>query len=228
MHYYLVNISTLRTIYFLISESHLNYCSFMVSESSCNWISLRIINFQPCNSHSSPLFKKVLFWNSQTKLIYKTLYLSVNPSITFYLLFSITGYFHLINTINYETSWSSLDNFISLLTKLTLKNYTDAWNNSQKFLKIYLRHLLPSKIKKILSHAYFPNYWNELSSFRYFKSMLDNFSNFASSIAICFNFFSLLLFYDIHFLPGFPSIYWTKLLLLSTQLLLHEIVPIQS
>ena len=191
---------------------------------------LRIINFQPCNSHSSPLFKKVLFWNSQTKLIYKTLYLSVNRSITFYLLFSITGYFHLITTINYETSWSSLDNLHkpSYKTNTYGKNSIDAWNNWQKFLKISLRHLLPSKIKKILSHAYFPNYWNELSSFRYFKSMLDNFSNFASSIAICFNFFSLLLFYNIHFLSGFPSIYWTKLLLLSTQLLLHEIVPIQS
>ena len=143
---------------------------------------LRIINFQPCNSHSSPLFKKVLFWNSQTKLIYKTLYLSVNPSITFYLLFSITGYFHLITTINYETSWSSLDNLHkpSYKTNTYGKNSIvvsaiNAWNNSQKFLKISLRHLSPHKIKKILSDAFFSKYWNELSTFRYFKLMLDDF-----------------------------------------------------
>ena len=44
---------------------------------------------------------------------------------------------------------------------------------------------------------------------------------------ICFSLFSLLLlFYNIHFLPGLPLIYWKKLLLLSTQVLLHEIVSI--
>ena len=196
---------------------------------------LRIINFQPCNSHSSPLFKKVLFWNSQTKLIYKTLYLSVNPSITFYLLFSITGYFHLITTINYETSWSSLDNLHkpSYKTNTYGKNSIivsaiNAWNDSQKFLKISLRHLSPNKIKKILPDANFANYWNELSTFRYFKFMLDNFSNFASSIFVLI-FSPYCCYFIIYiFLSGFPLIYWTKLLLLSTQLLLHEIVPIQS
>ena len=62
----LVNSSILRTIYFAISESHLNYCSLAWSQN-CNAINhlvilqkkpLRIINFEPRNSHSSPLFKK--------------------------------------------------------------------------------------------------------------------------------------------------------------------------
>ena len=73
----LVNNSILRTIYFSIFESHLNYCSLVWSQNchAFNWLvalqkkALRIINFQPSNSHSSPLFKIVLFWNSQTKLI---------------------------------------------------------------------------------------------------------------------------------------------------------------
>ena len=54
-----------RTIYFAIFESHLNYCC-LVWSLNCNAINrlviiqkkaLRIINFQPHNSHSSPLFK---------------------------------------------------------------------------------------------------------------------------------------------------------------------------
>ena len=47
--------------------------------------------------------------------------------------------------------------------------------HTQKLLKISLRHLSPNKIKKILSDAFFSKYWNELSTFRYFKLMLDDF-----------------------------------------------------
>ena len=56
---------------------------------------------------------------------------------------------------NYETSWSSLDNLHkpSYKTNTYGKNSIvvraiNAWNNSQKFLKISLRHLSPNKIKK--------------------------------------------------------------------------------
>ena len=66
---------------------------------------------------------------------------------------------------NYETSWFSLDNLYksSCKTNTYGKNSIvviaiNAWNNSQKFLKISLRHLSPNKIKKILSDAYFANY----------------------------------------------------------------------
>ena len=65
--------------------------------------------------------KKVLFWNSQIKLLYKTLYLSVNPEIIFYFLFLflMTGsYFHLTNTIM-NLLGLPLAIFIRLLTKLT-------------------------------------------------------------------------------------------------------------
>ena len=64
-----VNSSILRTIYFAIFESHLNYCCLVWSQNhnSINRLviiqkkAFRIINFQPRNSHSSPLFKKFFF-----------------------------------------------------------------------------------------------------------------------------------------------------------------------
>ena len=67
----------------------------------------------------------------------------------------MTGsYFHLTNAINYETSWFSLGNLHkpSYKTNTYSKNSIvvsaiNAWNNSQKLLKIYLRHLFPNKIK---------------------------------------------------------------------------------
>ena len=148
---------------------------------------LRINNFQPRNSHSSPLFKKssiLKFWdkvNLENPLFVSKSINNLLPSLfNNWFLFSSDQH-------NYETSWSSLDN----LHKPSYKTNTyidvsaiNAWNNSQKFLKISLRHLSPNKIKKILSDAYFANYWNELSTFRYFKFMLDNFSNFGSSVYI--------------------------------------------
>ena len=60
------NSPILRTIYFAIFESHLNYCCLVWSQN-CNAIKrlvilqekpFRIINFQPCNSHSGPRFKR--------------------------------------------------------------------------------------------------------------------------------------------------------------------------
>ena len=126
---------------------------------------LRIINFQPCNSHSSPLFKKrsVLKFSDKVNLE-STLFVckSINnllPSLfNNWFLFSSDQH-------NYETFWFSLDNLHkpSYKTNTYGKNYIvvsaiNAWNNSQKFLKISLRHLSPNKIKKILSDAYFANY----------------------------------------------------------------------
>ena len=123
----LINSSILRTIYFSIFESNLNYCSFEWSQN-CNVINrlvvlqkkaLRIINFSHVTLTIILCSKKVLFCNSQIKLIQKTHYLSVNPSIIFYLLFSMTGsYFHLTNTIM-KLLGLPLAIFTSLLAKLS-------------------------------------------------------------------------------------------------------------
>ena len=65
---------------------------------------------------------------------------------------------------NYETSWSSLGSLHKpYKTNLYGNNFIivsaiNAWNNSQKLLKISLRHLSPNKIKKILSDAFFSKY----------------------------------------------------------------------
>ena len=184
----------------------------------------------PRNSHSSPLFKKISILKFSDKVnLENTLFVSTSISNLLPSLFN-NWFLFSSDQHNYETSWSSLDN----LHKPSYKTNTyidvsaiNAWNNSQKFLKISLRHLSPKKIKKNLSDAYFANYWNELST-RYFKFMLDNFSNFSSSIFVLIFSPSRRYFIIYIFLSGFPLIYWTKLLLLSTQLLLHEIVLIQS
>ena len=167
---------------------------------------LRIINFQPHFSHSSPLFKKsfILKFSGEVNLE-NTLFVSKSINNLLASLFNNCFLFS-SDQHNYESSWSSLGN----LHKHSYKTNTygnnsivvsaiNAWNNSQKLLKIYLRHLSPNKIKKILSDAYFANYWNELSTFRYFKFMLDDFSDFASSIfVLIFSPCCVLLFYNIH------------------------------
>ena len=64
-----VNSCILRTICFAIFESHHNYCCLVCSQNhnAINRLviipkkALRIINFQPHNSDSGPLFKKIFF-----------------------------------------------------------------------------------------------------------------------------------------------------------------------
>ena len=143
---------------------------------------LRIINFQPHNSHSSPLLKRSFILKFSDKVtLENTLFISKSinnllPSIfNDWFLFSSDQH-------NYENSCSSLGNLHKPFykTKLYGKNSiivsaTNAWNNPQKLLKISLRHLFPNKIKKILSDAFFSKYWNELSAFRYIKLTLDDF-----------------------------------------------------
>ena len=56
----------LRSIYFVIFDSHLSYCCLVRAQnfSSIKQIlilqkkAVRVINFQPRNSHTSPLFKQ--------------------------------------------------------------------------------------------------------------------------------------------------------------------------
>ena len=126
---------------------------------------LRIINFQPFNSHSSPLFKKssILKFSDNVNLE-NTLFVSKSINNLLPSLFN-NWFLFSSDQHNYETSWSSLDNLHkpSYKTNTYGKNSIvvsaiNAWNNSQNFLKISLRHLSPNKIKKILSDAYFANY----------------------------------------------------------------------
>ena len=185
-----VNSSILRTLYFAIFESHHNYRCLVWSQN-CNTVNrlvilqkklLELLTFSHVTLTLVLYSKEVLFWNSQIKLLKKTLFFvskcinNLLPSLfNDWFLFSSDQH-------NHETSWSSLGNLhkLSYKTDLYGKNYIivsaiNVWNNSQELFKISLRHLSPNKIKKILSDAFFAKYWNELSTFRYFKLMLADF-----------------------------------------------------
>ena len=103
----------------------------------------------------------------------------------------MTGfYFHLTNTIM-KLLGLTIAIFISLLTKLLfmgrilLLQVQLMFGITQKLLKISLRrHLSPNKIKKTMSDAFFAKYWNNCQISYIFKLMLDDFSNFASSISV--------------------------------------------
>ena len=109
-----------------------------------------------CNSHSSPLFKKSFIlkflgnFNLENTLFISKSINSFLPSVfSDWFLFSSDQY-------NYETSWSYHGNLQkpSYKTNIYDKNSIivsaiNAWNNSQKHLKISLRHLSPNKIKKL-------------------------------------------------------------------------------
>ena len=125
---------------------------------------LRIINFQRRNSQSSPLFKRSFILKLSDKVTLGNSYFSkpINnllPSLfNDWFLFSSDQH-------NYKTSCSTLGNLHkpSYQTNLYGKNSIivsaiDAWNNSQRLLKVSLRNLSPNKIKRILSDAFFSKY----------------------------------------------------------------------
>ena len=138
---------------------------------------------------------------------------------------------------NYKTSWFSLGSLHkpSYKTNIYGKNSIivsaiKACNNPRKLLKISLRHLFPNKIKKkkkIVS-CLFCKLLKWIVNFQILQIDARWFSNFARSIFVL-PFSSCCCYFIMYiFLSGLSLIYWTKLLLLSTQVLLHEIVPIQS
>ena len=97
----LVNSYVFRTIYFAVFESNLNYCSLAWSQdfNAINRLVILQKKLLELWTFSYVVFtlvfysKKVSFLNSQLKLIWKRLYLLVNPSTIFYLLFSMTDFY---------------------------------------------------------------------------------------------------------------------------------------
>ena len=160
-----VNSFILRTITFPIFESNLNYCLFVWSQSlnAINSLvilqnrALRNINFQPRNSHSSPLFRKSFILKFLNKVnLENTLFVNKFISNVLSSLFNDWFLFS-SDQHNYETFWSYHGNLHkpSYKTNMYGKNSVvvsaiNAWNNSQKFLQIFLTNLSPNKIKKIL------------------------------------------------------------------------------
>ena len=123
---------------------------------------LRIINLQPRSSYSSPLFKTSFILKFSDKVtLENTLFVSRSINNLFPSLFNDWFLFS-SDQHNYETFWSSLGNLHkpSYKTNLYGKNSiivsaTNAWNNSQKLLRISFRHFSPNKIKNFFARCLF-------------------------------------------------------------------------
>ena len=127
---------------------------------------VRIKNFQPSNSHTSPLFKQNFVFKFHDKTFLENILFvsnslnNLSPSI-FNRWFSFSSDQH-----NYKTSSSTQGN----LMKLFYKTYrygkysitvsaVESWNKIQKQLKsILLKDLSPNKIKTVVTNFYFKSY----------------------------------------------------------------------
>ena len=125
---------------------------------------LRIMNYQPRNSHTSPLFRKAAVLKFKDKINLENI---ISKSINNLLPSLFNNWFVFSSgTHKYNTSWSSNDKFqkYSCRSNTYAKNSIIisaivSWNNSQNNLKtISLRLLTPSKIKLLLSNEYLKNY----------------------------------------------------------------------
>ena len=122
---------------------------------------VRIINFQPRNFHTIPLFKQYSFSKFQDKICFENILFkskslnNLSPSV--YTWFSFSSDQH-----NYESSSSAQRNLIKLFYKT--KRYgkysitvtaVELWNKIQEQLKdLLLGDLSPNKIKTIVSDIY--------------------------------------------------------------------------
>ena len=120
-----VNLKILRSIYFAIFDSYLPYCC-LVWAQNCSTIqrliilqkkAIRIINLQPRNFHTSPLFKQNSILKFQGKICLENiLFISkslnnLSPSV-FNIWFRFSSEQH-----NYETSSSTQGSLIKLFYK---------------------------------------------------------------------------------------------------------------
>ena len=145
-----VSLKILRSIYFAIFNSYLSYCC-LVWAQNCSTIqrivilqkkAVKIINFQPRNCHTSPLFKQSSILKFQDKICLENIlfvsksFNNLSPSV-FNTWFSFSSDQH-----NYESSSSTQGN----LTKLCYKknsyekysitvSVVESWNKIQKQLK---------------------------------------------------------------------------------------------
>ena len=148
-----VGLKILRSIYFAIFDSYLSYCCLVWAQNhnTIQWIvilqkkAVRIINFQPRNSHTSPLFKQNFILKFQDKICLENILFvskslnNLSPSV-FNTWFSFSSDQH-----NYETSSSTQGNLIKLFYKtkrcgkysITV-SAVESWNKIQKQLKVML------------------------------------------------------------------------------------------
>ena len=169
-----VSLKILKSIYFAIFDSYLSYCCLVWAQnrSTIQRIlilqkkAVRIINFQPRISHTSPLFKQNFILKFQDKIhlenvlfVSKSLH-NLTPSV-FSTWFSFSSDQH-----NYETSSSTQGNLTKLFYKTNrygkysiTVSAVESWKKIQKQLKdMLLKDLSPRKIKTIVSNFDFKSY----------------------------------------------------------------------
>ena len=160
-----VSLNILRPIYLAIFDSYLSYfCLVWVQNFSTNQRivilqkkTVRIINFQPRNFHTSPLFKQNFMLKFQDKICLEII-LFVSKSLNnlsssiFNTWFSFSSDQH-----NYETSSSTQGNLMKLFYKtnrygkysITI-SAVESWNKIQKQQKnVLLKDLSPNKLKQL-------------------------------------------------------------------------------
>ena len=163
-----VSLKILRSIYFAIFHSYLSYCLLVWAQnfSTIQRIiilqkkAVRIINFQPRNFHTSPLFKQNSILKFQDKICLENILFvskslnNLSPSI-FNTWFSFSSDQH-----NYETSSSTQGNLMKLFYKtnrygkysITI-SAIGSWNKIQKQLKnMLLKDLSSNKIKTVVTN----------------------------------------------------------------------------
>ena len=162
-----VNVKTLKTIYYTIFDSHINYANVIWAQNSnvVNIVSvlqkktLRIINSQPRDCYSSPLFKKQNLLKFEDKIELENVllvskYLSnILPSI-FDNWFTLCSDMH-----NYNTAASLTGKLFkpSFRTTLYGKNSIalsafNAWNKIQTtFGDVILKNLTTTQLKNLLT-----------------------------------------------------------------------------
>ena len=151
-----VSLKILTSIYFAIFDSYLSYCCLIWAQnfSTIQQIlilqkkAVRIINFQPRNFHTNPLFKQNSMLKFQDTICQDTW-------------FSFSSDQH-----NYETSSSTQGNLMKYFYKTNryekysiIINAVELWNKIQKQLKnMLLKGLSPNKIKTVVTNFYFESY----------------------------------------------------------------------
>ena len=150
-----VSLKILRSIYFAIFDSYLSYCCLVWAQnySTIQRIiilqkkAIRIINFQPRNFHTSPLFKQNSILKFQDKICLENILFvskslnNLSPSI-FNTWFSLS-----LDQHNYETSSSIQGNLMKLFYKTDrygkysiIASAVESWNKIQKQLKLLIVH----------------------------------------------------------------------------------------
>ena len=169
-----VSLKILKSIYFAIFDTYLSYCCFFWAQkfSTIQRILMlqkkvvRIINFQPRNFHTSPLFKQNSILKFQDKIcleniLFVSKYLNnLSPSLV-NTWFSFSSEQH-----NYETSSSTQGNLLNFFCKTNrygkysiTVNAVESWNQIQQQLKnMLLKDLSPNKIKTVVTNFYFKSY----------------------------------------------------------------------